>query len=128
MSAQLKNIIFDSSDKIVILTGLHDLNPEIARESINQIMKLCANHNCESVLIDVTKTRSFPPTFDLYSFGEELVSTPGIKKLRLAFALSETIYNTYKLFLDVFADRGLHFQFSKDLSEARNWLLSSQSE
>ena len=125
MNAQLKKVKYDSKNKIVILDGLLEPSPEIARDSIQQIIKLCENHNCKSVLIDVTKTKSFPPTFDLYSFGEELVSTPGIKDLRIAFALSESIYNTYRLFVDVFADRDLNFQFCKSIIEATDWLLSS---
>jgi hypothetical protein len=124
MITQLKKVKYDSKNKIVILDGLLEPSPEIARDSIQQIIKLCENHNCKSVLIDVTKTKSFPPTFDLYSFGEELVSTPGIKNLRIAFVLTDSIYNTYRLFVDVFANRDLHFQFYMSLNEAIDWLLS----
>jgi hypothetical protein len=123
MDTEQKNVTYDSKNKIIILSALEELSLETMSKSINQIMELSAIHNCESVLIDLTNTKSFPPTFDMYSFGEELVHTLGIQKLRFAFALSDDIFDTFKLFDDVFANRGLYFHIFKDLDKARDWLL-----
>jgi hypothetical protein len=123
MEDEQKNVTYDSKTKIIVLSALKEPSPETMRKSINQIMELSAIHNCESILIDATRTESFPLTFDMYSFGEELVHTLGIQKLRFAFALSDDIFDTFKLFDDVFANRGLYFHIFKDLDKARDWLL-----
>ena len=123
MDTEQKNVTYDSTTEIIVLSTLEELSLETMSKAINQIMELSATHNCESVLIDITNTKSFPPTFDMYSFGEELIHTLGIQKLRFAFALSDDIFDTFKLFNDVFADRGLYFQIFKDLDEAKDWLL-----
>ena len=124
MDTEQKNVTYDLKNKIIVLSALEELSLETMNKSINHIMELSAIHNCESVLIDVTNTKSFPATFDMYSFGEELVHTLGIQKLRFAFALSDDIFDTFKLFDDVFTNRGLYFHIFKDLDKARDWLLN----
>ncbi|MFC1550386.1 hypothetical protein ACFL46_03755 [Candidatus Neomarinimicrobiota bacterium] len=93
------------------------------RDSVKQIMELRAIHNCESVLIDATRVKSLPSISNMHSFGTDLIKIPDLKNIRLVFAISDDISDSFKFFDNVIHNRGINVHIFKDFGKAKDWLL-----
>jgi hypothetical protein len=123
MDKEQVEVTFDSNNKIIVLNALICPTVKTMRESVINFMELSTIHNCKSVLIDATRTKSLPSIVDMYTFGSKLAKIPGLQYLRFAFALSDDIFDDFKFFNDVIANRGIYVHIFKDFDKARDWLL-----
>jgi hypothetical protein len=117
------DILYDSKDKIIVLTALENPTIGTMKDSVIQFMELSTIHNCESILIDATRTKLLPNTIELYTFGSDLAKIPGLQNLRFAFALSDNIFTDFKFFETVIANRGIYVHVFKSFDEAKEWIL-----
>jgi hypothetical protein len=122
MSTEQVKVIYNSKDKIIVVSAIKNPNVETMMESVKQFMKLSTIHSCESILIDATRVKSLPSTTKLYSFGTELLNIPNINNLRFSFAISDDISESFRFFNNVLANRGLNIHTFKDLGKAKDWL------
>jgi hypothetical protein len=123
MDIEQVDVSYDSKNKIILLTALGNPTIESIKNSVIQFMELSATHNCESVLIDAMRTKELPNTIDLYTFGSELAKIPGLQNLRFAFAISDDIFDDFRFFNDVIANRGIYIHIFKSFDEANEWIL-----
>ena len=127
MSIRQDSIKYDSKTNFIIMKTQGVASADRMKLAFNKILELCEINKCNSVLIDAINITKLPAAWNLHEVGTYF-SQQALKlsKIRIAFAIPDTITSDFRFFDNVLANRMVDISIFKNVADAKEWLLNKE--
>lgn len=124
MTIELEDVKYDPKDNIIVVNGRPSPTSANIVQAIQQALDLSKTTDCKSILVNGMEVNTLPPPLEIWKISVELVKQiNNILKMRVAYAISDSIISNFGFFEDYLTNRGVPIQKFNNLDDAKRWLL-----
>ena len=117
----LSGIRWQFKDNRVYVQWLNDSGIDEIKKQVSEVLDRCIEHRCHKVLINTTRTLTFPNVLDLYELGSFLEKV-WKRDIRVAVLVPLKENTRQQFFETVAKNRGLMIESFADARKAKAWL------
>jgi len=125
MNNMLEDVRYDSKNNFIVLKGKIEPSLGEIKQGFNQVLEMSEIEGCKNVLVDGTDTKKLPPMYEIYSLSLYFLShIKKLLKLRIAYAISDDVSDSFRFFDTVVTNRGGPIHKFNNFDDAKDWLLN----
>jgi hypothetical protein len=108
--------------KYISITALEYSDSDSQKETLDEVAKLSTKNNCYKLLIDARPLKKYPPTENIFRFGEKLISINKLNQGRVAWITGNPELAGF--ISNVMYNRGVNISIFNNMDDAKKWLFS----